>query len=162
MGDAYAFVDPVFSSGVYLAMNSAFAGAAAVDACLSRPASAASALKRFDKVMLRGPREFSWFIYRITKPTLRDIFMTPRNPLRVKEALLSVLAGDIFENPRIWPSVYAFNEVYYLSCLRNLPLSWRGSAVGERSIVMSPAWKPASPIAGPPSLVSSQPDDRAT
>lgn len=125
IGDAYAFVDPVFSSGVYLAMNSAFAGARAVDACLSRPATATAALRRFDKVMLRGPREFSWFIYRITKPALRDIFMAPRNPLRVKEALLSVLAGDIFENRRIWPSVYAFKGIYYLSCLRNLPMSWR-------------------------------------
>ena len=29
VGDAYAFVDPMFSSGVYLAMNSAFEGATA-------------------------------------------------------------------------------------------------------------------------------------
>ena len=31
LGDAFAFVDPVFSSGVMLAMNSAFLGAEAVD-----------------------------------------------------------------------------------------------------------------------------------
>jgi len=34
LGDAFAFIDPVFSSGVYLAMNSAFLGADAVDTCL--------------------------------------------------------------------------------------------------------------------------------
>jgi flavin-dependent dehydrogenase len=31
IGDAFTFVDPMFSSGVFLAMNSAFEGAAAVD-----------------------------------------------------------------------------------------------------------------------------------
>jgi flavin-dependent dehydrogenase len=38
LGDAFAFIDPVFSSGVMLAMNSGFAGAEAIDTCLSRPA----------------------------------------------------------------------------------------------------------------------------
>ena len=32
----------------------------------------------------------------MTNPTMRDLFMHPRNPLRVKEALLSLLAGDIY------------------------------------------------------------------
>jgi flavin-dependent dehydrogenase len=31
VGDAYAFVDPMFSSGVYLAMNSGFEAATAAD-----------------------------------------------------------------------------------------------------------------------------------
>ena len=34
LGDAYAFIDPVFSSGVLLAMNSGVVGAEAVDKCL--------------------------------------------------------------------------------------------------------------------------------
>ena len=38
LGDAFAFIDPVFSSGVLLAMNSAFAGADTVDTCLTRSA----------------------------------------------------------------------------------------------------------------------------
>jgi hypothetical protein len=32
---------------------------------------------------------------------------------------MSVLAGDIFTNPKIWPSVYVFKGVYYLSSLFN-------------------------------------------
>lgn len=128
LGDAYAFIDPVFSSGVMLAMNSAFLGAEAVDACLSRPGAAAAALKRFDRAMKHGPKIFSWFIYRITNPTMRDLFMEPRNVFRVKEALLSVLAGDIFGRTPIWRSLFAFKCIYYLSSLRHLPRSlaaWR-------------------------------------
>jgi flavin-dependent dehydrogenase len=120
LGDAYAFIDPVFSSGVMLAMNSAFVGVDAVDACLRRPQHAAKALRHFDRMMKHGPKAFSWFIYRVTNPTMRDMFMSPRNIFRVKEALLSVLAGDIFGKTPIWRSLRVFKTLYYLSSLGNL------------------------------------------
>jgi flavin-dependent dehydrogenase len=119
LGDAYTFIDPVFSSGVMLAMNGAFAAAEALGAWLVDPASAAGAWRRFDKVMRHGPRQFSWFIYRVTNPTMRELFMGPRNMLRMKEALLSVLAGDIFGRTPIGPSVLAFKGLFYLMCLRH-------------------------------------------
>lgn len=121
LGDAYAFIDPVFSSGVMLAMNSAFVGADAVHACLTDPARAAAALARFDRLMKHGPREFSWFIYRITTPTMRDLFMAPNNRWRVQEALLSLLAGDIFGTTPIWKSLRVFKAIYYVAaCLTPL------------------------------------------
>ena len=113
LGDAYAFIDPVFSSGVMLAMNSGVIGAAAIDACLKDPAAAPAALRRFDAQMRHGPKEFSWFIYRVTNPIMRDFFMGPKNIFRVKEALLSVLAGDIFGKTPIWRSVLIFKALYY-------------------------------------------------
>ncbi|MGH8232121.1 MAG: NAD(P)/FAD-dependent oxidoreductase [Steroidobacteraceae bacterium] len=112
LGDAYAFVDPVFSTGVMLAMISGFAGADAVDTCLRTPARARAALRAFDRTMRHGPREFSWFIYRVTQPTMRELFLAPRNLLRMKEALLSVLAGDIFGATPIWKSLRAFKMTY--------------------------------------------------
>jgi flavin-dependent dehydrogenase len=120
LGDAYAFIDPVFSSGVMLAMNSAFAGADAVDACLSHPERAKAALRRFDRTMRIGPKKFSWFIYRVTNPTMRNLFMGPRNLFRMQEALLSVLAGDVFGKTRLWPQLLAFKALYYGISLANL------------------------------------------
>ncbi|MEO6352089.1 MAG: NAD(P)/FAD-dependent oxidoreductase [Burkholderiaceae bacterium] len=128
LGDAFAFIDPVFSSGVMLAMNSAFVGADAVDACLRRPAEAKAALKQFDASMRIGPKQFSWFIYRVTNPTMRDLFMGPANACRMEEALLSVLAGDIFGKTPIGPSLLAFKAIYYLISLANLKrtfAAWR-------------------------------------
>ena len=119
LGDAFAFVDPVFSSGVFLAMNSAFVGADLVTARLTQPSAVRAATKRFDEVMLKGPREFSWFIYRVTNPTMRDLFMAPRNVLRVREALLSLFAGDIFGKTPIWPSIFVFKTIYRVSSLFN-------------------------------------------
>lgn len=115
LGDAYAFIDPVFSSGVLLAMNSGVIAAEAIDTCLQNPAKAPVALKRFDKLMKHGPKEFSWFIYRVTNPIMREFFMSPSNVFRAKEAVLSMLAGDIFGKTPIWSSIFAFKMLYYIA-----------------------------------------------
>jgi flavin-dependent dehydrogenase len=115
LGDAYAFIDPVFSSGVLLAMNSGVIAAEAIDTCLKNPARAPAALKRFDALMKHGPKEFSWFIYRVTNPIMRDFFMGPSNVFRAKEAVLSMLAGDIFGKTPIWRSIMMFKLIYYIA-----------------------------------------------
>jgi len=117
LGDAYTFIDPVFSSGVLLAMQSAFAGADAVETCLRNPRQAAAALKQFDSTMRVGPREFSWFIYRVTNPTLRNMFMNPRDYFRVKQALLSVLAGDLYGKTPIRVPLLIFKGFYFAASL---------------------------------------------
>ena len=137
LGDAYAFIDPVFSSGVLLAMNSGVIGAEAIDTCLSRPAEAAAALRRFDRLMRHGPKEFSWFIYRVTNPIMRDFFMHPKNIFRVKEALLSVLAGDIFGKTPIWGSIRIFKALYYIANIvqpRRAFMGWKRRRFNIRKV----------------------------
>ncbi len=136
VGDAFAFIDPVFSTGVWLAMHGGAVAADTVDACLRTPQQSAKALRAYDRVMRRGPRMFSWFIYRVTNPTLRDLLMTPKNPLRMRETLLSVLAGDIFGNTPIRFSLGAFKGVYYLSSLFNLRRTL--AAVRQRRLNIAP------------------------
>ncbi len=119
LGDAYTFIDPVFSTGVMLAMQSAFVGADTVDTCLRHPQQAAAALKKFDNSMRTGPKTFSWFIYRVTNPTLRNMFMGPRNILRAKEALLSVLAGDVFGKTPTHGPLLVFKGLYYAASMLN-------------------------------------------
>jgi flavin-dependent dehydrogenase len=128
LGDAFAFVDPVFSSGVLLAMNSAFLGVEAVDAWLRDPRQARPLMKRFDRGVRHGVRSFSWFIYRMTSPAIRQLFMHPSNPLRMQEALLSLLAGDLFRGTPIHWSLRAFKAVYYATSLldmRRNAAAWR-------------------------------------
>jgi flavin-dependent dehydrogenase len=120
IGDAYTFIDPVFSSGVMLAMNSGIAAAEAIHTCRTQPAAAKRALRRFDRIMRHGPKQFSWFIYRVTNPTMRELFLGPRNVLRMEEALLSLLAGDIFGRTPIWTSLRLLKGVYFAMSLANL------------------------------------------
>jgi flavin-dependent dehydrogenase len=144
VGDAYAFIDPVFSSGVMLAMHSAFAGADAVEACLRTPSLARAALRRYERTARRGPREFSWFIYRVTSPTMRDLFMAPGNPMRMQEALLSVLAGDIFGRTPIWRAIWAFKWVYRILSLLNPRRTV--SAMRRRRLNIRPAERGPLPV----------------
>lgn len=125
LGDAYTFIDPVFSTGVYLAMHSAFTGADTIERCLDRPAGARAALKAFDRAMRRGPGVFSWFIYRVTTPTLRDILMNPSNRWRVREALLAVLAGDIYRRTPYGLRLALLKGIYYVRSFLSPRASWR-------------------------------------
>lgn len=134
LGDAYTFIDPVFSSGVMLAMQNAFVAADTVDTCLRQPNQAAAALKMFDRSMRVGPKAFSWFIYRVTNPTMRDMFMNPRNVFRVKEALLSVLAGDVFGKTPTWRSIMIFKALYYLGSIVKLKRTVHAWLMRRRNI----------------------------
>jgi flavin-dependent dehydrogenase len=120
VGDAFSFIDPVFSSGVMLAMVSGIAAADAIHVCRTEPARARAALKRFDRISRHGPREFSWFIYRVTNPTMREMFLGPKNVFRVEEALLSLLAGDIFGTTPIWGRLRLLKIMFYVVSLANL------------------------------------------
>jgi flavin-dependent dehydrogenase len=136
LGDAFAFIDPVFSSGVMLAMNSAFEGVKVAEARLAADRAAeAAARKRFDFVMREGPKQFSWFIYRVTNPTMRDLFMSPSDRWDMKKALLSVLAGDVFGRTPIRKGLRLFRLVYYVFSLIHLRRSlraWRRRAFNIR------------------------------
>lgn len=117
VGDAYSFIDPVFSSGVLFAMQGGAAAAEALDLALREPARSAAALDRFERISRHGPRAFSWYIYRMTRPAMQELFMDPHNPFRMREALLSLLAGDIYGRTPIWHSLRAFKLLYYLASL---------------------------------------------
>ncbi|MGI9303130.1 MAG: NAD(P)/FAD-dependent oxidoreductase [Gammaproteobacteria bacterium] len=124
VGDAFAFIDPVFSTGVYLAMNSASLGAEAVDTCLRAPESAPAALQQFEREVRCGIKIVSWFIYRFTTPVMHSLFMNPRNFFRIKEAIISMLAGDIFRATPVTLRLALFKTIYLISSAAHLPQSW--------------------------------------
>lgn len=117
LGDAFTFIDPVFSSGVMMAMQSAFAAADTVEVCLNQPQYMHQALKQYDRTLRVGPNIFSWFIYRVTNPVMRNMFMEPKNMFRVKEAVLSILAGDVYGKTPIRKPLFLFKSIYYLGSL---------------------------------------------
>jgi flavin-dependent dehydrogenase len=144
LGDAFAFLDPIFSTGVFLAMQGAFAGADTVETCLDHPRRARRALSLYDAGARRGLRVFSWFIYRINTPGLHDVFMNPNNRFRLRDALLSVLAGNIFLRARLAMRLLVLKVLYYLFSAADLRRSWaawrkRGQAAREAGVETTPA-----------------------
>jgi len=122
VGDAGMFVDPVFSSGVFFAMFSARLGADIVRAELSGDrAAAARARRRYRRKVRRGVRELCWFIYRFPSPAMRQLFLNPRNVFGLRQAVISVLAGDLHDNFRVRWRLRLFRLVYAALSLRHLP-----------------------------------------
>ena len=121
LGDAWNFVDPMFSSGVYLAMHGAELGADAIDQVLREPARETAVMQALERRLNRGVDEFKWFIYRFTSPTMKRLFAAPRNVLQVEQAVVSMLAGDVFDAPAVIWRLRIFRFIYAMTALRNAP-----------------------------------------
>jgi flavin-dependent dehydrogenase len=118
IGDAWAFIDPVFSSGVYLAMSSAEAAVPMINHWLDgNKLQYYRARFAFNRRIRRGLKRFSWFIYRFTTPAMRTLFCNPRNFLQVERAVTSLLAGDVFDNKSVSRRLLIFRGIYLLSSL---------------------------------------------
>ncbi len=114
VGDAYAFIDPVFSSGVYIAMQSAEFAADAIHGCLTKPSQAGKLLSRYERRVKMGISGFSWFIYRFRDPTMKFLFMNPSNKFGIQSAVISVLSGDVFGRTSLWPRLALFRAIYVM------------------------------------------------
>ncbi len=123
VGDAYAFVDPIFSSGVYLAMHSARQAVDVVDGSLRDPSREAALQRVFEKRIRRGLRRFSWFIYRFNTPVMRRLFADPRNHFQLEQGVISMLAGDVFDDAAVYRRLLAFKAVYAVGGLMS-PVRW--------------------------------------
>ncbi len=131
LGDAYAFVDPVFSSGVLLAMNSAVHGSEVVHAALQHPERRAMIRRRtrkFERTVKHGVKTFSWFIFRITQPAMRNMFMAPRDVLGIKKGILSLLSGDLFRGTPIRRPLMVFRIIYYITFV----FDWKANMAAYR------------------------------
>ena len=124
LGDAFAFLDPVFSSGVFLAMSGAEQAAAMVDEALRRPARERALLRKLEKRLRAGMARFSFFIYRFNGPVMTQMFSQPRNALQLEQGVISMLAGDLFDTPKVLWRLRLFKLVYAIAILRNIK-GWR-------------------------------------
>jgi 2-polyprenyl-6-methoxyphenol hydroxylase-like FAD-dependent oxidoreductase len=64
-GDAFAFVDPMFSSGVLMAMSSGTFAAQAIHVWLENSKAGERLLRDYERKMRRGLDALSWLIHRI-------------------------------------------------------------------------------------------------
>ncbi len=123
IGDAFTFIDPVFSSGVFLAMQSGVLGSELVDKILRNPKIERQAIKLFEKKTRGSVRSFSWFIYRFNAYAMRHLLM--HNPGEgasqhfntVKAAVISVFSGENHHHKTLVLPLLIFKFNYYLLTL---------------------------------------------
>lgn len=134
VGDAYTFLDPVFSAGVYMAMSSANTGAKIVDTYLRNPREGLIQAEAMEREINKGLKVISWFIYRFTSPVMRKMFLRPDKTGVIESAVISVLAGDFFGGSRIGRGIFVFKFWYYFLYLMDFPAQWKSFLLRKRNV----------------------------
>ena len=93
VGDAGSFLDPVFSSGVAIALESGLEGARAIDRGLARGDVSAAAFSEFDARQRARYLAFRRFVLAFYTTGFRDLFFSDNPPKRMFRAIVTVLAG---------------------------------------------------------------------
>ena len=94
VGDAAAFIDPVFSAGVLMAMSSAKDAAKAIHTAFQTNNFSARALRSYEREHRRKLRIMSRLIRAYYRPAFLEMFMNPIDVFGLKAAVSTILAGS--------------------------------------------------------------------
>ena len=92
-GDASGFIDPIFSSGVLLAMTSGQQGAQVIDEALKLGKGMTSAMQQYEKDTRARIGQYWEFIENFYLNHFAQLFFQPSNKVQMMCAINSVLAG---------------------------------------------------------------------
>jgi flavin-dependent dehydrogenase len=96
VGDAVAFVDPIFSGGVHIALQSGEIAAQAIVRAFAENRFEARFFRPYEAAVRRGLTPFFRMIRKYYEPAFIALFVNPRNYFGMMEAVLTVLAGGAF------------------------------------------------------------------
>ncbi len=135
VGDAATFLDPVFSTGVFLALATGERAARAIDAALSKHGRLDAAdLVRYEREARKLFQRFRRFVYSFYDPVFFEAFCTPNPPESMRRAVTTVLAGGV-EEPAL--SVKVWTRLMFLGVgidrfRRRLGLGVKPEAMGRQ------------------------------
>jgi flavin-dependent dehydrogenase len=101
VGDATAFVDPVFSTGVLLAMSSAEMAAAIVDAALDTGSIPPARRRAYEREVTRHVAGYHRLVSTFYSTAFPRLCFFPESRLGIPEAVLNLLAGDMDPSWRV-------------------------------------------------------------
>jgi flavin-dependent dehydrogenase len=92
-GDAGSFLDPVFSTGVSIAMESGIEAAEELDRAAKSDDFRARRFKKYSSRSRRRYQTYRRFVVGFYTPEFRDLFFDPNPPRRIFRAVVTVLCG---------------------------------------------------------------------
>jgi len=112
IGDAAGFLDPIFSSGVFLAMATGEKAAETIDRVLDRRAIVRKTdLRAYERFARSGFQRFRRYVVGFYEPAFRDIFYSKPPVRALYSSVTSILAGGVFARSgllRFWSSLFLF------------------------------------------------------
>ena len=94
-GDAAGFIDPIFSSGVFLAVFSGEKCADVLNEVLDRPRKAKRLFARYERSVNRAMDVYLRFVNAWYTKEFIEVFLAPRNMLGLAPAVNAVLGGNV-------------------------------------------------------------------
>jgi flavin-dependent dehydrogenase len=94
-GDAAGFIDPVFSSGVFLAVMAGERAADTLQAVLDNPAKRRRLFARYDKAVHRAMDVYLKFVNAWYSHEFIEIFLHPQDFMQLPPAINAVLGGNV-------------------------------------------------------------------
>ncbi len=94
-GDAAGFIDPIFSSGVFLAVFSGEQCADALNEVLDHPHKARRLFRRYERAVNRAMNIYLRFVNAWYTKEFIEVFLAPRDVLGLPPAVNAVLGGNI-------------------------------------------------------------------
>ena len=131
VGDTLAFVDPIFSTGVYIAMQTGEMAAAEILAAFAERRFEARRFNAYVRRVRHGIGPFVRFIRRYYEPAFLEVFLQPRNRLGVLDGVLGVLAGGAFLRMRVRMRC-SLGIFFVLVRANRWVRRWRGRSVESR------------------------------
>jgi flavin-dependent dehydrogenase len=113
-GDAAGFIDPIFSTGVFLAIHTGEECANALDASLADPSCRAARFARHERKIRRVMRKYQRFVDAWYSHEFIEVFTTPTAHLGIVPAVNSILAGNVEPGFGVWWRLQLFYLVVYL------------------------------------------------
>lgn len=120
VGDSGAFIDPVFSTGVYLGMTGAFEAARAIDKALRTRRFERAAFDGYERGMRTLVGTYTDFVKGFYTPEFAELLLHPSDALGLRRAVTSVLAGHATKSFGIGVRVALFHLLVRAN--RRLPL----------------------------------------
>ena len=102
IGDAAGFIDPIFSTGVFLAMRSGELAADAIAQAFRAQDFRARRFHGYDRHLRCGTALFLPFIERFYDPAFLDTFISRRAPSWLRLPVIWVLSGAAFDHRPRW------------------------------------------------------------
>ena len=124
-GDAAGFIDPVFSTGVFLGIRSGEEAANALAEALKNPRGRAAAFKKYERSVNRVMDLYLRFVNNWYKPQFAEVITRPTQHLQLAPTVNAVLAGNLSNSFPIWWRLQVFYLVVFLQ--RFFPLCPRVS-----------------------------------
>jgi flavin-dependent dehydrogenase len=94
-GDAAGFIDPIFSSGVFLAVFSGEKCADALNEVLDHPGRAKRWFRQYERSVNRAMDVYLRFVNAWYTKEFIEVFLAPRNVLGIAPAVNAVLGGNV-------------------------------------------------------------------